>query len=186
ERPSSPSQAAPSGSGASGSSASSVLSCAPAGAGAERTASNATVASPRIRRQAIEATSARRNMPPCLGRTGRHRNPSPRRRPDASRARVAETVARMAAAALVAPTELSRDVRAEYERRAGERRARAAGAAAAAARTSNARLVVFGLGLAWAWGVFGDGRLPGWSLLVPLVGFVALVVRHDGLLRRAQ
>ncbi|HEY8492989.1 MAG TPA: DNA mismatch repair protein MutS, partial [Myxococcota bacterium] len=76
-------------------------------------------------------------------------------------------------------------VRGEYERRRAERRARAAQAKAAAARVSNARLAVFVAGLALAWGVFGDGRLPGWTLAPPALGFAALVVAHDRLLRRA-
>ncbi|HEY8495012.1 MAG TPA: DNA mismatch repair protein MutS, partial [Myxococcota bacterium] len=76
-------------------------------------------------------------------------------------------------------------VRGEYERRREERRARAAHAKAAADRISNARLAVFVAGLAVAWGVFGDGRLPGWTLAPPALGFAALVVVHDRLLRRA-
>lgn len=76
-------------------------------------------------------------------------------------------------------------VRAEYQRRRAERTARETGATAAARRVSNARLAVFALGLAAAWGVFANGRLPGWTLAPPAFVFVALVVRHDRLLRGA-
>src|SRR5690606_14888136 len=54
-----------------------------------------------------------------------------------------------------------------------------------AGRISNARLAVFVAGLALAWGVLGDGRLPGWTLAPPVLAFAALVVAHDRLLRRA-
>jgi hypothetical protein len=84
-----------------------------------------------------------------------------------------------------AATDPTAPARAEYERRRGERRARATAAARSAARISNARLAVFAIGLAWAWVVFGDGRLPGWSLALPAAAFVALVIRHDRRLRRA-
>jgi len=90
----------------------------------------------------------------------------------------------MAAAPAEAPAPAA-SVRAEYERRRGDRRARAEQAGAAARRVSNARLAVFVLALGWAWGVFGADRLPGWSLAAPTLAFVALVVRHDRLLRRA-
>jgi hypothetical protein len=90
----------------------------------------------------------------------------------------------MAAAPLEA-SDPAAPVRAEYERRRSERRGRAEHAGVAARRVSNARLAVFVLGLACLWGVFGDGRLPGWSLAAPALGFLVLVVRHDRLLRRA-
>ena len=76
-------------------------------------------------------------------------------------------------------------VRAEYERRRAARRARAAGAGAAASRVSNARLAIFVAGLAGLWVVFGAGWLPAWTLAAPAAAFVALVVWHDRLLRRA-
>ena len=77
-------------------------------------------------------------------------------------------------------------VRSGYESRLAERRADATAARRTAARVSNARLAVFALGVALAGICFGTGRVdPRW-LLAPGLGFVALVVWHDRLLRRAE
>src|SRR5512134_378162 len=78
------------------------------------------------------------------------------------------------------------DPRAEYERRHAERSARAAAAGAAARRVSHARLAVFVVGLAVAGLAFGADRLPGWTVLVPVLAFAVLVVWHDRVLRRQR
>ncbi len=76
--------------------------------------------------------------------------------------------------------------RAEYETRLAARRADAGAARARAARISQARLALFMLGIALAALAFGAKRLdPRW-LLAPALGFVALVVTHDRVLRRAD
>ena len=77
-------------------------------------------------------------------------------------------------------------VREGYEGRLAARRADATAARRSAARISHARLAVFGLGLALAGIAFGTGRLdPRW-LLAPGVGFIALVIAHDRVLRLAD
>jgi hypothetical protein len=77
-------------------------------------------------------------------------------------------------------------VRAGYEKLLAERHADATAARRAAARISNARLALFGLGLLLAGIAFATGRLdPRW-LLAPALGFIALVVWHDRVLRRAE
>jgi len=76
--------------------------------------------------------------------------------------------------------------RAEYETRLGARRADAAVARRSASRISHARLAVFTLGIVLAAVAFGAKRLdPRW-LLAPALGFIALVVAHDRVLRRAD
>jgi hypothetical protein len=76
--------------------------------------------------------------------------------------------------------------RAEYERRLALRRADASAARRGAARISRARLLVFTAGVALAVLAFATQRLdPRW-LLAPALGFVALVVVHDRVLRRAD
>jgi hypothetical protein len=77
-------------------------------------------------------------------------------------------------------------VRSGYERLLAQRRADATAARRTAARISNARLAVFALGLVLAGVAFGTGRLdPRW-LLAPALGFIALVIGHDRVLRRAE
>jgi hypothetical protein len=77
-------------------------------------------------------------------------------------------------------------IRAGYESRLAARRADATAARRSAARISQARLAVFGLGVALAGIAFGAGRLdPRW-LLAPGLGFIALVILHDRVLRRAE
>jgi hypothetical protein len=78
------------------------------------------------------------------------------------------------------------EVRAGYESRLAARRTDAAAARRAAGRISNARLAVFALGAVLALIAFGTGQLgPRW-LLAPGLGFLALVVAHDSVLRRAE
>ena len=75
-------------------------------------------------------------------------------------------------------------VRAAYQQRLALRRADATAARRSAARISQARLAVFVLGVALAGIAFGAKRLdPRW-LLVPALGFAALVIAHDRVLRR--
>jgi hypothetical protein len=75
-------------------------------------------------------------------------------------------------------------VRAEYQQRLALRRADATAARRSAARISQARLAVFVLGVVLAGIAFGAKRLdPRW-LLVPALGFAALVIAHDRVLRR--
>jgi hypothetical protein len=77
-------------------------------------------------------------------------------------------------------------VRTGYESRLAARRADATAARRAAGRISNARLAVFGLGIALAVIAFASDRLgPRW-LLAPGLAFLALVVAHDRVLRRAE
>ncbi|MCL4683546.1 DNA mismatch repair protein MutS [Myxococcota bacterium] len=78
----------------------------------------------------------------------------------------------------------SAPVHREYERRRDDRRARAAHDGSLARRISHARLLVFLLGMVVAGIVFGTQRLPGSALWPPALGFVALVIWHDRLLRR--
>ncbi len=72
----------------------------------------------------------------------------------------------------------------EYEQRRADRQALAASAARSARRVSHARLVVFLLGAIAAGLVLGAQALPGFLLWVPALGFLALVIWHDRLLRR--
>ena len=75
-------------------------------------------------------------------------------------------------------------VRAEYQQRLALRRADATAARRSAARISQARLSVFVLGVVLAGIAFGAKWLdPRW-LLAPALGFAALVVAHDRVLRR--
>jgi MutS domain V len=75
-------------------------------------------------------------------------------------------------------------VRAEYEQRLALRRADATAARRSATRISQARLAVFALGVVLAGIAFGAKRLdPRW-LLAPALGFAALVIAHDRVLRR--
>lgn len=77
-------------------------------------------------------------------------------------------------------------IRIGYESRLAARRADATAARRSATRISHARLAVFGLGVALAGIAFGAGRLdPRW-LLAPGLGFIALVILHDRVLRRAE
>ena len=77
-------------------------------------------------------------------------------------------------------------IRAGYESLLASRRADATAARRSAARISNARLAVFALGVVLAGIAFGADRLdPRW-LLAPGLGFIALVVTHDRVLRRAE
>ena len=78
------------------------------------------------------------------------------------------------------------DPRAAYAGRLVARRADASAARASAARISRARLVLFTLGLALAGAAFFAQRVdPRW-LALPALGFVALVIAHDRVLRRAD
>ena len=79
------------------------------------------------------------------------------------------------------------DARAAYTVRLVERQRRAAALALAERRIGTARLVVFAAGLAIAWLAFGAHLLPGWTVALPAALFVALVVRHTGVIpaRRA-
>ena len=103
---------------------------------------------------------------------------------DAPPVRLPQTVAPMptspAVAAAAAPTPVHRD----YEQRRADRQARAASAASTARRVSHARLVVFLLGAIATGLVVGAELLPGSVLWIPALGFVALVIWHDRLLRR--
>ncbi len=75
-------------------------------------------------------------------------------------------------------------VRDEYQQRLAARRADATAARRSASRISQARLAVFVVGVVLAGIVFGAKRLdPRW-LLAPALGFAALVVAHDRVLRR--
>jgi hypothetical protein len=75
-------------------------------------------------------------------------------------------------------------VRDEYQQRLAARRADATAARRSASRISQARLAVFVIGVVLAGIVFGAKRLdPRW-LLAPALGFAALVVAHDRVLRR--
>jgi hypothetical protein len=77
-------------------------------------------------------------------------------------------------------------VRSGYEALLAERSADATAARRTAARVSNGRLAVFALGLVLAGVAFATERLdPRW-LLLPGLGFIALVVWHDRVLRRAE
>ncbi len=77
-------------------------------------------------------------------------------------------------------------IRAGYESLLASRRVDAIAARRSAARISNARLAVFALGVVLAGIAFGTGRMdPRW-LLAPGLGFIALVVLHDRVLRRAE
>ena len=77
-------------------------------------------------------------------------------------------------------------IRAGYEGRLAARRADATAARRSAARISHARLAVFSLGVVLAGIAFGMGRLdPRW-LFAPGLGFIALVIAHDRVLRRAE
>jgi hypothetical protein len=75
---------------------------------------------------------------------------------------------------------------AEYAARLAERSARAARLLAREKRLSNARLGVFLAGLAVAGLVFGARLVPGIWLVPPVLGFVALVVWHDRVIRARQ
>jgi hypothetical protein len=78
----------------------------------------------------------------------------------------------------------STPVQRDYEQRRADRRARADHAGRAARRVSHARLLVFLLGVVLAGIVFGTEYLPGAVLWPPVLGFLALVIWHDLLLRR--
>ena len=94
-----------------------------------------------------------------------------------------ESLGRLRRAATMAPQE---PIRAGYESRLAARRADAAAARRRAARISHARLAVFSLGVVLAGIAFGAGRVdPRW-LLAPGLGFIALVIVHDRVLRRAE
>jgi hypothetical protein len=83
-----------------------------------------------------------------------------------------------------AAPEAEAQVRAEYEQRLAARRADATAARRLATRISQARLAVFVLGVVLAGVALGAKRLdPRW-LLAPALGFAALVVAHDRVLRR--
>ena len=53
-------------------------------------------------------------------------------------------------------------------------------------RISTARFVVFGLAVLTAWIGFDSGLFSPWWTSVPVVGFVYLVLRHDGAPDRAR
>jgi hypothetical protein len=76
---------------------------------------------------------------------------------------------------------------AEYRRRLQARSTTAAAAEARSRRLSQARVATFTLLIAFAWLAYGK-RLPAWTVALPAVAFVALVVAHDradGARRRA-
>lgn len=70
------------------------------------------------------------------------------------------------------------DARAEYDVRLARRRAGAAALAADERRIGTWRLLVFAAAALIAWLAFGPGVLPGWSVVLPVVAFVALLLRH--------
>jgi hypothetical protein len=78
---------------------------------------------------------------------------------------------------------VTNDPRAELSRRLDDRRARVAQLDRADARAARGRLVTFVAALAVAALAFGGRGLSAWWLVVPLVAFVALAVRHDGVFR---
>ena len=71
----------------------------------------------------------------------------------------------------------------EYTRRLAARRADAIGLARRQRRLSHARLTIFALAALVAWLVFGRQSLSGYALLPPVLGFLALVVWHDRVIR---
>ncbi|MEO8604975.1 MAG: DNA mismatch repair protein MutS, partial [bacterium] len=82
---------------------------------------------------------------------------------------------------------MSVDARSEYSARYTERAGRAAALAARERRVGSWRLVLFGAGLIVAWAAFGRHLVPEWSVALPAVAFVALMVAHARLIpaRRA-
>jgi hypothetical protein len=83
-----------------------------------------------------------------------------------------------------AADDVDAQVRTAYEQRLAARRDDARDARARATRISQARLAVFVLGVVLAGIALGAQRLdPRW-LIAPVVGFLALVVAHDRVLRR--
>jgi hypothetical protein len=78
------------------------------------------------------------------------------------------------------------DPRAEYVGRVAQWNDRLAQGERSALRLSNARLVTFLVGVAVAWMASGGGLLPIWSIGLPGVVFVALVVAHARALERNE
>jgi hypothetical protein len=123
-------------------------------------------------------------MPFPLGETTLHRNDSRDGWPvDALPARVPQTFAPMPTPADADPP-AAPPIHAEYEQRLAERRARATRAADTARRVSHARLAIFVAGAVTLGLVVGAELLPARVLWVPALGFLALVIWHDRLLRR--
>jgi hypothetical protein len=76
------------------------------------------------------------------------------------------------------------DARSEISARLALHRGRVAALDRADLRMSQARLFVFAAALIAAWLVFGAGRVGAAWLALPALAFVALLVAHDGVLRR--
>ena len=74
------------------------------------------------------------------------------------------------------------DPTAEYGRRLADWRVRLAELSRLDARLASGRLIVFGAALVIGYLIWSD-RLGPWSLAVPGVAFLALVVRHDAAIR---
>jgi len=71
-----------------------------------------------------------------------------------------------------------------YRTRKAEREATFAQLSRLDVRVSNARLALFGVGVLLVWLAFGRQILAAGWLLLPFVGFVALIIRHDRLLKQ--
>lgn len=81
---------------------------------------------------------------------------------------------------------MSEGPRSEYTRR-HEARQRDLGLEQARQRLlAHARLGVFAAGLGWTWLALSWDALPGWTIALPVAGFVWLVVLHDEASRAAQ
>ena len=78
---------------------------------------------------------------------------------------------------------MQNEIRAEYSRRQEARRAERERYLRIDRSLGNWRLTVFGASLLLAWLAFGRGLFSGWWLLIPLLLFVVLAVRHDRVIR---
>src|SRR5512140_2034390 len=78
------------------------------------------------------------------------------------------------------------DPRSEISTRLSLHRDRVAALDRADLRMAQARLAVFALAALLAWLAFGAGRLGASWLAAPVTAFLALLVVHDGVLRRRE
>jgi hypothetical protein len=78
------------------------------------------------------------------------------------------------------------DPRSEYAERLAARRAWAAREERLHIQVGNARLVLFLIGAWIAWAAFSQSWLNGWWLVLPMVGFIALIVFHERVIRARE